>query len=55
MLRGRSGLSIRPPGVASPGEGASVIVAFVLNLLRLLLFPLHALVGVDDQRAGARD
>jgi protease IV len=42
MLGRRSGLSIRPPGIASPLEGASVIVAFVLNLLRLLLFPLHA-------------
>jgi protease IV len=43
MLRGRSGLSIRPSGIAPPRLGASVIVAFVLNLLRLLLFPLHAL------------
>jgi hypothetical protein len=43
MIRPRRGPSIRPPGVAFPLEGASVIVAFVLNLLRLLLFPLHAL------------
>lgn len=42
MLRRRSGLSIRPPGIARPAYGAFVIVAFFLNLLRLLAFPLHA-------------
>jgi protease-4 len=53
MLRGRQGLSIRPPGIALPGEGASVIVAFVLNLLRFLLFPLRAVQRARAAPKGA--
>jgi protease-4 len=53
MLCRRSGLQIRPSSIAPLGEGASVIVAIILNLLRVLLFPLHALRRARAAPAGA--
>jgi protease-4 len=53
MLRERSGLQICPSGITPPGEGASVIVAIVLNLLQALLFPLHALRRARAAPSGA--